>query len=218
MQCCSPHARSAGKFFSRFAGSYRRRFTRKGFEDCQQQMLAGIQQAGFKDTTLLEIGCGVGQLHMHLLDQGASSAVGVDLAPTMIDEARAWASDRGLDTRTDYHVGDFMLMDNIAPADITLMDKVICCYPDVDGLVHRSLAATQRVYALTYPRNTWLMRSAVKIGSIVMKLIGSDFRPYVHDPEQVEQWVRAAGFDKTYQNHTFIWLSQVYSRPATASS
>jgi len=214
MHCCSPHARSASRFFSRFARSYRRRFARKGFEDCQQHMLTGIAQSGYEDATLLEIGCGVGHLHLHLLEQGARKAVGVDLAPAMIDEARNWAAERGLSSRTEYHVGDFMHMQDIAPADIMLMDKVICCYPDVDGLVHRSLAATRRVYALVYPRNTWVMRSGVKLAGLVMRLIGSDFRPYVHDPEQVEQWVRAAGFDKTYQNRTFIWLTQVYSRSA----
>jgi hypothetical protein len=43
-----------------------------------------------------------------------------------------------------------------------------------------------------------------------MKLIGSSFRPYAHRPEDIERWVAEAGFDKVYQNTTFIWLTQVY--------
>ncbi len=212
MNCCSSHARSAGRCFSRFARSYRRRFTRKGFEPCQQQLLSGLQQAGYQQASLLEIGSGVGQLHLHLLEQGAASAVGVDLAEAMIAEARSWAQSRGLTARATYHVGDFMELQELPAADITFMDKVVCCYPDADGLVHRSLRHTRRVYGLTYPRQTWYTRLGVLLGGVLMKLVFSDFRPYLHDPRQVERWIQAAGFVKSYENRTLIWLTQVYQR------
>lgn len=213
MRCCCPHSNSASKVFSIFARRYRKRFQRRGFEPSQEQLLTGLRQAGFVDATVLEIGSGVGHLHQTLLERGAARAVGIDLAPRMVEEAQAWALERGLADRVAYLQGDFMeLDDQLQPADVTVLDKVVCCYPDADGLVHRSLAKTGRVYALTYPRDRWYVRFAVAVGAALLRLVGSEFRPYVHDPAAIERWIEEAGFRKCYQDHTPIWLTQVYSR------
>lgn len=211
--CCCPHAVSAGKFFSFFARRLRKRFVKKGLEESQQQLVAGLRQAGFRDATLLEIGSGVGGLHQTLLEEGAASAVGIDLASKMLKEAREMAEERGLSARTKYIEDDFMnLADRVDKADITILDKVICCYPDADGLVHQSLAKTRRVYALTYPRDRLLTRIGEKLVAVMMWLFRSAFRSYVHDPRQIEAWITAEGFKKRYQNQTTIWLTQIYVR------
>ena len=108
MSCCCPHSNSANRFFSLFAGRYRRRFEKKGFEPSQKQLLEGLQQAGYQDAKVLEIGSGVGHLHQTLLEQGAASAVGIDLASRMVGEAQHWAEERKLAGQTDYLEGDFM--------------------------------------------------------------------------------------------------------------
>ena len=211
MSCCCPHSNSANRFFSFFAGRYRRRFEKKGFEPSQQQLLEGLQQAGYQDMKILEIGSGVGHLHQTLLEQGASSAVGIDLASKMICEAQKWAAERRLNDRTTYVEGDFMeIADTVIEADVTVLDKVVCCYPDAEGLVSASLEKTNRVYALTYPRNRWYIRAVMGVTAAVMKIMRSDFRSYVHDPELIENWISGSGFDKVYQNNNMVWLTQVY--------
>jgi hypothetical protein len=80
--------------------------------------------------------------------------------------------------------------------------------------VHASLAKTRRVHALTYPRDRWYVRIGVALGSLLMWLIRSDFRPWLHDPRQVEAWIREAGFVKRYEGTTWVWLTQVYEKPA----
>ena len=221
MSCCCPHSRSAGKLFSIFARRYRKRFQKRGFEPSQNQLMEGISQAGYEGASILEIGSGVGHIHQTLLEQGAQRAMGVDLAPKMIEEAQLWARDRGLAECTDYIEGDFVTMDsdNIELADITVLDKVICCYPDADALVHKSLDKTGHIYAVTYPRKHLLTQIGEKIGIVVMWLIRSCFHPYVHDPEQIETWIKEQGFEKRYENKTLIWLTQVYVKaPASPSS
>ncbi len=213
MPCCCPHSQSAGKFFSFFAKSYRRRFSNKGFEVSQQQLIEGITQASYKDKILLEIGCGVGHLHQTLIEQGAKSATGIELAAKMLDEARDWAKQRGLTEKTNYIEGDFIFIANtIEPADIVIMDKVVCCYPDADSLTHRSLEKCLSTYALTYPRKTWYTRLGMQILALLMKLVGSDFRPYVHDPDQIEKWITEQGYKKINQAQTTVWLTQVYKK------
>ena len=139
MSCCCPHSKSGGRIFSFFARSYRRRFTKNGFEPSQQQLISGIENAGFKAASLLEIGSGVGYLHQTLLERGAKSAVGIDLAPDMLKEAQTWAEEKNLNEHVEYIQGDFIeLLDQVEAADVTILDKVVCCYPHAELLVNSS--------------------------------------------------------------------------------
>ena len=213
MMCCCPHSRSASRIFSRFARRYRRRFQKKGFEASQRQLLEGMERTGFANAAILEIGSGVGYLHQDLLRRGAARAVGVDLAPKMIEEAEALARMQGLAERTQYRVGDFVeLADTFDVADVAILDKVICCYPDAERIVKTSVARAKRVYAYIIPRDRWYTRLGAALSALMFRLIRSDFRPYVHNPGRIEAWVTAAGFTKRYENHTLIWLTSVYAR------
>ena len=211
MSACCGHVQSAGRFFSLFAKRYRKRFDKKGFELSQRHLLAGLEQIGFRDATVLEIGCGVGHLHQTLLERGAGSAVGVDLAPKMLVEAQAWAGERGLSERVEYIEGDFMTLDNDpGNADLCLLDKVVCCYPDARGLITKSLSKSNRIYALIYPRDRWFVRFGSAAASFGLWLLRSEFRSYVHDPKQIEHWITDSGFAKQCENRTVAWLIQIY--------
>ncbi len=213
MSTCRCHAQSTGKFFSFFARRSRKRLKRKGFEPSQKKLMAGLAQVGLGEASVLEIGCGVGHLHQTLLEQGASAAVGIDLAPRMLSEAKDWADERGLGDRVNYVQGDFMTLDErIDNADICLSDKVVCCYPDAQGLVQKSLAKTKRVYGLIYPRDRWFIRLGAGAIACLLWLIRSDFRSYVHDPVQIERWISGDGFEKRFEDQTTAWLTQVYVR------
>ena len=209
--CC--HSQSASRVFSFFAHSSRKRFEKKGFEPSQEHLLTGLEEVGYDGATLLDIGCGVGHLHQSLLENGAQSAAGIDLAPKMLSEAQSWADDRGLGDRVNYMEGDFMELDEeVAAADVCLLDKVVCCYPDAQGLVQKSLDKTKRAYALTYPRNRWFVRVGARVWNAVLWLIRSDFRTFVHDPDRIESWIIGEGLEKRFENQTAAWLTQIYLR------
>ena len=213
MSTCCCHAQSAGRFFSFFARRDRKRFKRKGLELTQKQLMAGLEQVGYREATVLDIGCGVGPIHQSMLERGASEAVGVDLAPAMLSEAKNWADERGLGDRVDYVEGDFMTLDErIDAADVSVLDKVVCCYPDAQELVRKSLTKTRRAYGLTYPRDRWFMRLGIGAAACLFWLIRSDFRPYVHDPIQIQRWISDGGFEKRFEDQTAGWLTQVYVR------
>ena len=213
MSCCCPHSSAAGSFFSRFAKRYHKRFLKKGLEKPQQQLVEGVRAAGIQGATILEIGSGVGYLYQTLVNEGAESAVGIDLASRMLTEAEKLAEEQGLQDKVVYLHGDFVnLADDVDDADITLLDKVVCCYPDAEALVKQSLARTRRIYALTYPRNRWYNHAAMTLGRLLMWIMRSDFRPYVHDPLRVEAWITDSGLQKSYENTTLVWLTQVYVR------
>lgn len=217
--CCSPEARSTGRVFSRMARFYRKRFERRGFEPSQRLLLEGLSRQGFRGMSILEVGCGVGHFHQTLLEQGAGTAVGMDLAERMIEEARAWARQRGLDQRTEYRVGDFVASaQELAPADLVLLDKVVCCYPDADAMVHQSALRARKLYALIYPRDRWYVRLGVRLGAWGMRLLGSCYRPYLHDPVTIHGWLEQSGLKRRHQARTWLWLCEIYERDAAVGA
>jgi len=213
MSTCCVQNRDTGRFFSWFAAGYRKRFARKGLEASQKQLMDGLMGSGLTHASLLEIGCGTGYLHQQLLRAGAATAVGVDLSTKMLEEARAQAREQGLADRTDYREGDFVeLADALTPADVVILDKVICCYPDADALVQRSAQMARRLYAFTIPRDRWGVRFALFAGRVLLALIRCSFRSYVHDVAAIDRWLAHMGFARVFEECTFAWLTRVYAR------
>jgi magnesium-protoporphyrin O-methyltransferase len=213
MSCCAAVNEDTGRFFSRFAAWHRLRFRVFGFERTQRQLLGGIRRAGIGGATLLEIGCGPGYLHRALLRLGAERATGVDLSAGMLDMARAGAEAEGLAARTDYLQGDFTQMaDQVADADVVILDKVICCYPDWLALVQRSLGKARRCYALTIPRDRALTHVAIKAMRWGLQGAGCCYQPFIHDPEQIDGQISAGGFRLIDEALTPLWLTRTYVR------
>jgi 2-polyprenyl-3-methyl-5-hydroxy-6-metoxy-1,4-benzoquinol methylase len=213
MQCCAVPCNDTNRLFSRLAGFYRWRFRVFGFEKTQKQLLRGIIDAGVGHASIMEIGCGAGHLHRKLLDHGATVATGVDISENMLNQARRLSADSGLTQRTVYHQGDYAdLANELDDADITIMDKVVCCYPDPERLLKAALPKTRRLIALTYPRDRVYTRFAIYISAKILRLLGSDFRPYVHNPEDIRHWITQQGFTQLSIRHVFAWQTEIYQR------
>lgn len=218
MHCCGADSTATGRFFSYFAGFMRWRYERFGLEKTQRQLVAGIGHEGLTGTSILEIGCGVGFLHQSLLKHGAETAVGIDLSERMLYEAHRLAESQGLLEKTHYRLGDFVELSNrLEPADIIILDKVVCCYPDAELLVATSLDKTTAVIALTYPRKHLATRAYIGLYNGFFWLIRTTFRNYIHDPAQIEAWIEDRGFKKVFEDETLLWLTQVYARPLEAA-
>ncbi len=215
--CCGNTSCGIGRCFSHFSRRYVRRYERHGLETTQKHLIAGLLAAGFDGRTLLEVGCGVGYLHQYLLLRGAATAVGVDLSAAMLGEARGLAERQGLAARVRYVEGDFRLMaSDLEVADITVLDKVVCCYPDAAGLLAATISHTRESCAMTLPRRHFVNRVASRLGAGLLRAVGSAYRPYVHDPILIDRWMREAGFERVFETHTLFWLTCVYRRASVS--
>jgi ubiquinone/menaquinone biosynthesis C-methylase UbiE len=76
------------------------------------------------DTTVLDLGCGVGRWSRWLAARGAQ-VTGVDLSPTMIEIARRRARDAGLTKRCRFLVQDVAKLDADGPYDLVLAVTVL---------------------------------------------------------------------------------------------
>lgn len=214
--CCGPgDAVVAGtnEFFNTQAGRYKKYFQKKGLHKEQKLLVEGLCRSGMQDAEILEIGCGVGGLHLSLLKAGAAKATGFDISEKMIAIARRLAGEMGLQARTQYWRGDFVLMHEQAPrVEVTILDKVICCYPNALELISLSTEKTRRLYAVSYPRENFFVRLLFHNFKYVLKLLRQPFHPYYHEPQQIQNWIIESGFEKVYEKTTIIWLIQVFQR------
>ncbi|MDZ7268551.1 MAG: class I SAM-dependent methyltransferase [candidate division KSB1 bacterium] len=213
MDCCT--LAGTNKFFNLQAGFMLWRFKRHGLRPEQRLLVEGIRRSGLSHAGILEIGCGVGALHLTLLQNGAATAVGIDISEKMIATARRLAAEMALQPRTSYQQGDFLdLHDKLAAADVTILDKVICCYPDAQRLIAGAAARTRQTLAVSYPRHSHFARLAFRLVIAGLRLLRFGFHPYYHPPAQIEAWIHTQGFEKAFEAHTPIWAVQVYQRRA----
>jgi len=213
--CCQTDTRSEGtnKFFSKWSKKYARRFRKGKLEKVQKQLLEGVRRESVAKKEILDIGCGVGSLHLILLAEGAAKATGVDISEGMLDQAKKFSEQRSLGAKTSYVLGDFVQKaGEVEQADITILDKVVCCYDDVESLVKKSAEKTRRIYAFSHPRQSFLMKALFKIQIAACNLFRSSFRPYWHDWSWVRGLVAGQGFELVYENATIAWQVAVYKR------
>jgi len=183
-------------------------------------LLAALSEAGLDDRTVLDLGCGIGDLSIEAVRAGAASARGYDLSPKAVEAARALAEARGVGDLATFEIGDGARAD-LPSADVVVLNRVFCCYPDVENLLARSLAAAGSVYAFTIPRSTGL---AGRIARVQTRLANrwyrmrsskfGGFRVYVHDIGRIDARVRAEGFEPLRREHRRVaWDLAIYARP-----
>ena len=193
-----------------------RRYRRRGPEPVQRKLLAGLTAAGVTGASILEIGCGTGELQRRVLAAGAASAVGIDIASGMIDQARAAAARTGVAPRTTFLVGDAVeRAAELPPAAVVLLDKVLCCYPEIDTLLAMSLERAQRLYAVVVPRPHWLVAVVWRLGIAVCTLLRNSFHPYYHDWQRTAATITAAGFQRIFAARTLAWEAWIFRRQAS---
>jgi magnesium-protoporphyrin O-methyltransferase len=182
-------------------------------------LLDALDEAGVRGRTVLDIGCGIGDVAITTLRRGASSALGVELSPKAVAEARRFAAERGVDDRATFRIGDGARVD-LPESDVVVLNRVFCCYPDIENLLRRSLAAARHVYAFTAPPSTGVLgaiaRAQTRWANTWYRLRRKKFRGFrvfVHDLDRVDAAARAAGFTRIRdERRRFAWQLSVYAR------
>jgi hypothetical protein len=200
-------------FGKRMAERDLRRYRKSGPARTTRILLDALIAEGVEDATLLDIGGGVGPIPNTLLAAGARSVVAVEASTAYLRAARREAERLGHRERTTYHHGDFLdLTPKISPADVVTLDRAICCYDDMEGLVGASAERATRLYGVVYPRDVWWNRVGVSLLNLVLRLWGSSFRVFVHPSEAVERAIVAKGLEKRLHRETPVWQIVLYAR------
>ena len=202
------------KFFDeRWARSELREYRRTGPRKPTRMLLDAIKSLSVEGKSLLDIGGGVGALQHELLKAGVRRATGVDASTAYIKAAQEEAERQGHDNLVDYHHGDFVdLAPTLEPADIVTLDRVICCYHNLEQLVGESSRLAVETYGLVFPRENWAIRAAFRLFNLVLWLRRSSFRIFVHPSRVVDSLVRRNGLNQRLKRKTLLWQVVVYGR------
>lgn len=176
-----------------------------------------LMEGGVAGRTVLDIGGGIGALAMELLAAGAAHATLVEASSASVRAAQAEAERRGLDDRLQILHGDFVtLAPTLDAHDIVLLDRVVCCYHDVDALVGRSAAHARERLGLVYPRYRWWIRLLPHALAAGQRLRRRPYRLYIHPPARVQQQARAAGLTDRPSRRLFFWRLDLFDRAPPA--
>ncbi len=190
-----------------------RDYQRHGPAATTRALIDALLQRGVERSTLLDIGGGVGVIQLELLTAGASAATSVDAAVAYQEIARTEAERRGVSSRITFQLGDFVdVAPQIPAADIVTLDRVVCCYAEMEPLVRLSADRCRRLYGLVYPRDRWLARVVIRVQNFFRRLWGNPFRSYVHSVVAMDALIRSLGFTLRHTVRTFVWEVVVYQK------
>ncbi len=185
----------------------------KGPDKTTRMLTQAIKKEGVDGLTLLDIGGGVGAVQHALINAGVHDVTSVEASTAYLMASKAEAQRRALSDHISYQHGDFVdLAPEIEPADIVTLDRVICCYPDMEMLVSLSAKRARKIYGLVYPRDNWWIRIALAVGNFFFKLRRSAYRGFVHPTKTVEAILGGNGLKRRSYYKTLVWQVVVYSR------
>ncbi|MCI0583880.1 MAG: methyltransferase domain-containing protein [Chloroflexi bacterium] len=211
--CCSSCYDTA--FDGRLAERELREYRRKGPGRASRAIAEALARKGTEGRTVLDIGGGVGAVHQQLLARGATRVTDVDASRAYLEAARAEAERVGLADRVRFEYGDFVsIAPGIDAADLVALDRVVCCYGDVDALVGLAAARTRRRLAITIPPDAWPVRAIFAAGNAWYRLTRKEYRAYAHRHERVTAAALGAGLESDGPvRKVGLWRLLVFERP-----
>lgn len=209
--CCA--STLDAKFDARNATQQLREFRRSGPPKETQLLLSALGDAGIAGATVLDIGGGIGAVQEGAFREGAARVTSVDASRGYIEAARTLAAERGYLDRVDYRFGDFVdVADGIPAADVVTLDKVICCYDDMNALVNRSAERAGRLYGAVYPRDGLPVRVLIGLLNAARAFGRSGFRSYIHRSHAIAEVLGRHGFRQRSVATTAFWRVVVFER------
>jgi magnesium-protoporphyrin O-methyltransferase len=164
--------------------------------------------------TVLEIGCGAGAFHQELLRRGlALKVTAVDASSAYLQAAKENATTFGLTDRVTYHHADFARSaDAFASADVVVMNRVICCYPDLAALLVPGAERAGTLLLITVPLDNWWLRLPFWMVDAALTLFGSGYHPYIHRHRDIVAIARAGGLELAQMARHGLWRILLFDR------
>jgi magnesium-protoporphyrin O-methyltransferase len=190
-----------------------KRYRKSGPDVTTRLLLDALKTQGLQGATLLDVGAGIGVVHHELLSAGARSAIHVDATDANVRVAEQEATRQGHREQVVFLRGDFVdLAPEIAAADIVTLDRVICCYPNMEQLVDASAAKARRLYGAVYPRERWVFKVWIVVENLARRIRGNPFQTYIHPISAIDRALERNGLQPRFVRDTFGWRVAVYSR------
>jgi 2-polyprenyl-3-methyl-5-hydroxy-6-metoxy-1,4-benzoquinol methylase len=213
-QCCSP--RGYRRIFSeRNAKAEARRYRKKGLDATSRRIVDYLKAQGVAGMSVLEVGGGIGAIQVELLKAGASRAVSIELTPTYEGVARELLDETGFASQVERRVMDFAEAGSaVEAADLVVLNRVICCYPDMPKLAGAAASHARRTLVLSFPRRTWWTAIGLTLANWMFTLTRREFHIFLHPPRQIVATSEEQGLRSVHDDPGFLWTVAALTRTA----
>lgn len=183
-----------------------RRYERRGLDPTARRIVEFLKLQGVEGLTLLEVGGGVGAVQIELLKAGVTRAVSIELTPTYEKAAGDLLRRARLEDRVERKLMDFAeAAGDVEAADIVIMNRVLCCYPDMPKLAGAAAAHARQVLVLSFPRGTCWTRLGLALANLVLRITRRGFQVFVHRPERILATAEDRGLKATLNHAGIFW-------------
>ena len=169
-------------------------------------MVEFLEARGVEGATVLEIGGGVGEIQIELLKRGAARAINLELSPAYEEEAERLLRETGFEERAERRLVDIAVDPSaVEAADVVVLHRVVCCYPDYERLLGTVAEHARRLVVFSYPPRNVLSRLFVASAELVFRLLRREYRSFVHPPRAMLAVLGERGLRRTFAEHTLVW-------------
>jgi cyclopropane fatty-acyl-phospholipid synthase-like methyltransferase len=149
--------------YSARVGSLRWRMNRQFRKAVLGRMALALEAlSDIEGRTVLDIGCGTGELGIRLAERGAARVVGIDAAAEMIRTASDHAQRRGVGTKCEFIHADFLTHAFSETFTYSAALGVMDYVADAEGFLRRMWSLTDRRLAVSFPQSvpprSWMRR------------------------------------------------------------
>jgi 16S rRNA G966 N2-methylase RsmD len=213
MDCCGGYDEV---FTERQARWQRCRYERQGLTGPGRAIVDWLTARGLRDgLTVLEIGGGVGELQVELLRYGAARATNVELARSWEAEARRLLVRHGLEGRVERVFGDLVTQPEVAgEADVVVLNRVVCCYPDYAGLLRAAGERARRALVFTHPPRNTLVCAGLCAVNAWEHWRRREYRAFAHPPEAMVKVLGQEGLRPVASRRVGVWWLRGLERAA----
>jgi magnesium-protoporphyrin O-methyltransferase len=214
--CCDPHGYDE-IFGERFAHRVARRYRRRGLDRTATRLVDFLadDDRALTDATVLEIGGGVGEIGIELLRRGAASVIEVELSTSYDEDARRLTEAAGVGDRMERRIVDIAdAPDSVEAADLVVLHRVVCCYPDFTRLLGVAADRCRGRLAYSHPPRNVVSRALLGLQNAACAVSRKEFRAYVHPPAEMREVLRAHGLDPVMRHEGVVWHAEGAVRAA----
>jgi hypothetical protein len=212
--CCTPKGYRT-IFSAKSAQAEVRRYRRRGLDKLSRRIAELVKERGVDGKTMLEVGGGIGAIEIELLNAGVTRAVNVELTPTYEEAAGELLRENGLGDRIERRVMDFVETgEDVEAADYVVLNRVICCYPDMPRLTAAAAERVRQTLVLTFPNSRWWTRLGLTIVNLGFRVGRLEFRIFLHRPELILEAAEKQGLKTTFNHRGLLWQVTALDRPA----
>jgi 2-polyprenyl-3-methyl-5-hydroxy-6-metoxy-1,4-benzoquinol methylase len=210
--CCTP--KGYRQIFSeKNAAGEAKRYRSKGLDGTSKRIFDFIKDRGVEGKSLLEVGGGIGAVEIELLKAGVTRAVNVELTPTYETTAGQLLVESGLGDRVDRLIMDFAEAGvEVQPADVVVMNRVICCYPDMPKLAGAAADRAKGMLVMSFPNRRWWTRLGLILANFGFLVIRLQFRVFLHQPALILAAVEQRGFQTRFNQPGRLWQVVAFER------